>query len=200
MKFYSDALSLNEIIDELAEEATEAMEASESVALGDVIERFEERGFGPLIFIPALIAVIPTGAIPGVPSICGVLIVLISIQIIIGKHSPWLPNAISDRSIGADKLLFAIQKIRPFSEKVSRFFYPRWESLTEDTAEMVIAVCCVIAGFCMIPLELVPFAVAIPGIAIMLAAIGLATKDGLVVAVAGLIFALTIMLIWKFLL
>lgn len=34
--------------------------------LGDVIARFEDRGFGPLLLMPALIALLPTGAIPGV--------------------------------------------------------------------------------------------------------------------------------------
>lgn len=200
MKFYSDALSLNEIVDELEEEAIDAINDSESMALSDIIERFEERAFGPLILIPALIAVLPTGAIPGIPSLCGIIIVLISIQLVLGQHTPWLPEQLSTKEIGGDKVMLKIQKIKPISEKISRWSYPRWESLTEETAEMAIAICCALAALCMIPLELIPFASAVPGIALILAGIGISTKDGLLIAAAGAVFACALLILWKFLL
>ena len=47
-------------------------ESGDTTSLGEVIERFEDRGFGPLLLMPALIALLPTGAIPGVPTLCGI--------------------------------------------------------------------------------------------------------------------------------
>lgn len=46
-------------------------ENSDKTSLGEVIERFDDRG-GPLLLAPALVALLPTGATPGVPTICGI--------------------------------------------------------------------------------------------------------------------------------
>ncbi|WP_339927585.1 exopolysaccharide biosynthesis protein, partial [uncultured Cobetia sp.] len=40
------------------------------ISLGDILEHFNSRGFGPLLVLPALLVLLPTGAIPGVPTTC----------------------------------------------------------------------------------------------------------------------------------
>lgn len=44
------------------------------IAFGDVAQSLNHRGFGPLLLAPALITILPTGAIPGVPAISGLFI------------------------------------------------------------------------------------------------------------------------------
>ena len=46
------------------------------ISLGDILEHFNSRGFGPLLVLPALLVLLPTGAIPGVPTTCALFIVL----------------------------------------------------------------------------------------------------------------------------
>ncbi|MBR9790503.1 MAG: exopolysaccharide biosynthesis protein [Gammaproteobacteria bacterium] len=58
------------------------------VSVGDVVNKFESRGFGPFLLLPALIALLPTGAIPGVPSICGVTLCIICLQMAFGDEHP----------------------------------------------------------------------------------------------------------------
>ena len=67
--------SIADLLDEMYDEN------SDKTSLGKVIERFEDRGFGPLLLVPALVALLPTGAIPGVPTICGITLFFICIQI-----------------------------------------------------------------------------------------------------------------------
>ena len=45
--------SIVELLDEMYDEQ------SEKTSLGEVVERFEDRGFGPLLLMPALIALLP---------------------------------------------------------------------------------------------------------------------------------------------
>ena len=79
-------------------------------SVGDVVNKFESRGFGPLLLLPALIALLPTGAIPGVPSICGVTLCIICLQMAFGDEHPWLPAVLKNRSL--------IQKAGKCSRKV----------------------------------------------------------------------------------
>ena len=65
---------------------------NDKISLGDIVSSLEGRGFGPLLMAPALIAFLPSGAIPGIPSLCGILIALIAIQKVFGKSHPWIPS------------------------------------------------------------------------------------------------------------
>ena len=84
---------VSDIMDDLLDKTTG------EVSVGDVVNKFESRGFGPLLLLPALIALLPTGAIPGVPSICGVTLCIICLQMAFGDEHPWLPAVLKNRSL-----------------------------------------------------------------------------------------------------
>ncbi|WP_372622308.1 exopolysaccharide biosynthesis protein, partial [Alteromonas stellipolaris] len=48
--------SISGLLDKLVAEG-----GGEKQSAGDIIARFEDRGFGPLLLIPSLIALLPTG-------------------------------------------------------------------------------------------------------------------------------------------
>ncbi len=79
----NDAMSVHDVLQRLQQEAE-----ADNVAVGTLVDALNSRGFGPLLLAPALIALLPTGGIPGVPSLCGVLIFLIAIQGSMGDRSP----------------------------------------------------------------------------------------------------------------
>lgn len=147
-------------------------------SIGDIMETLESRGFGPLLFGPALIAVMPTGGIPGVPTVCGVVIALLSVQMIMGKSQPWLPNFINKIDFDKQKLEKGVNIASKVTTKIDKISKPRLQQLSSEGAKKVIAGVCILAALSMIPLEAVPFAVMIPATSIILFAIGLITKDG----------------------
>ena len=54
----------------------------------------EKRGFGPMLALPSFIACTPIGAIPGIPSLAGGTILLIALQILLGRRKKsWSYNA-----------------------------------------------------------------------------------------------------------
>jgi len=184
-------MGITEVLESVKENAT-----GEKVELGEVVEHLENRGFGPILLAPALVAFLPTGAIPGIPSACGILIFLIAIQMAWGKKHPWLPNKLTSIGFSQDKLGTVIDKISPYTKKVDRLFKPRLSLFSEGIVKRLIAVLCALAGLGMIPLELVPFAVMLPAFAIILAAVGLSTEDGVVITIASIIMVSSFYLLW----
>ncbi|WP_017446485.1 exopolysaccharide biosynthesis protein [Gayadomonas joobiniege] len=176
--------NLTDILESI-EEAGEGRETS----VGELLDEFSGRGFGPLLIFPALIALLPSGGIPGVPTVCGVLIFLISVQLTLGRKSPWIPKKLKQISIEQKKLEKSMQKSKSITRKIDKVFKPRFEFFQNPTTQKLIAMSCAITGLLMIPLELLPFAVAIPASAITCTALGLTTEDGLVLSL-GLIMSL----------
>lgn len=154
-------------------------DGEKDVSLGDIVSRFEDRGFGPLLLVPSLIALLPTGAIPGVPTLCGITLFLICIQVALGKSSPWLPKRLTDKKISANKVDSAVEKAEPFVEKTEKLLRPRLTTLSQTPAKNIIAAYCAVAALCMIPLEALPFAVALPASALAITALGMTNRDGL---------------------
>ena len=81
------ALGLTDILVKLADEP----DGSE-LSLVSVVETMQGRGFGPLLLAPTLMVLLPTGAIPGVPTLGALLIVLVAGQLVAGKRTPWVPG------------------------------------------------------------------------------------------------------------
>lgn len=162
-------------------ELLETLETSgegERLTMGEVLSVVGERGFGPLVMILALIAALPTGAVPGVPSICGISIALVSAQLVFGKHYPWLPARLTRVSIDRKRYAQVADRITPWTQRVDRLVRPRLALFTHDVAARVIGLVCVALGLCMIPLEILPFAAAAPAAGIACMGMGLAGKDG----------------------
>ncbi len=169
--------SIADLLDEMYDEN------SDKTSLGKVIERFEDRGFGPLLLVPALVALLPTGAIPGVPTICGITLFFICIQVAIGQKSPWLPRTLKEKEVDSDKLESAIDKAKPYVRKTEKLLKPRLTFLSDTPAKNVVAAYCAIAALCMIPLEALPFAVALPAFALCITALGMTNRDGVFLAI-----------------
>jgi len=60
--------------------------------------------FGPMPAMPAFIVPTPIGAIPSVLSITGVTILLIALQILLGRRHPWLPTRLMRLETDAQRL------------------------------------------------------------------------------------------------
>ncbi|MES1924682.1 exopolysaccharide biosynthesis protein [Salinisphaera sp. T31B1] len=177
----SDATTLTELLKTLESDGE-----GERLTLGEVLTVIGERGYGPLVLILALIAALPTGAVPGIPSVCGISIALVSAQLVFGKDYPWLPARLRRMSIDRQHYASVADRIMPWTRRLDRLVRPRMGWLTEGVATRVIGLSWVALGACMIPLELLPFAAAAPASAIAMMGLGLTGKDGYWV-IAGLV-------------
>ena len=62
------------------------------VSIADLMNVIGERSFGPLLLVPSLIAVSPVGAIPGLPAITSVIVVIFAVQMLLAQKHVWLPR------------------------------------------------------------------------------------------------------------
>ncbi len=179
--------------------ATETVEALEDLAenndrvcIGDVLDEFGKRSFGPFLFVPALIEVTPLGGIPGIPTLLALIIALVAVQLLLGRDHVWLPQLLQRRSVGADQLMKSAQKLegvaafldRWFKGRLKRFTGPQTQKLA---AAVVILLCCTVP-----PLELLPFASSAPMLAIAAFGLAILVRDGLLMLVALALSALAI--------
>ncbi|MGC3873590.1 exopolysaccharide biosynthesis protein [Halomonas sp. GXIMD04776] len=185
----AQGITLTQLIEQLDE-----ADSGETIRLQDIVDNFETRGFGPLLVLPALIVVLPTGAIPGIPTLCGLFITMVAAQMMMGKSSPWLPQRLSQRGFSHDKFSRAVTRLKPWTQRIDKLLKPRLQRLVNPLSTRLIAALAVALALSMLPLELVPFAAALPALAITLMGLGLAARDGLlmafglVVVVAGGLF------------
>ncbi|MCW4152940.1 exopolysaccharide biosynthesis protein [Halomonas sp. 18H] len=180
----NDAISVSDVLQRLQDEAKAG-----NVAVGTLVDALNSRGFGPLLLAPALVAMLPTGGIPGVPTVCGVLIFLIALQGSLGMPSPWVPRRLRRLAIQQQAMIAMTERAMPVASRLDRWFRPRLGVLTRAPVSQLVALFCAISGLAMIPLEVIPFASGIPALAVTLVAISMTTRDGALVVLAGLAVA-----------
>lgn len=173
---HSPTANLTALLDQLADD-TEGGQTS----LGDLLDALDSRSFGPMLLIPALIAVSPLGGIPGMSLVTGSMIVLLAGQLMLGASHPWLPTWLLDLSFSHRRLEQVVEKSKPWVRWLEKPIQSRWEFLAQRPASQIVAAICILLAASFYPLALLPFAVAVPGIAIVLFAVGLTAQDGLLI-------------------
>ncbi|MEO1280485.1 MAG: exopolysaccharide biosynthesis protein [Pseudomonadota bacterium] len=170
----------------------------ERVSLGELVQAFGHRSFGPMLLVPAIIAVAPTGAIPGMSIVTGTIIMLVALQMLIGRDHVWLPNRLLSFEFSRQSLKTSVERAGPWAERVDWVVGERFTVLTQKPLNRFIPVICVLLALSMYPLALLPFAVAIPGTAVGLLALGLTFRDGVLVGLGYTLAALAayVLLAW----
>lgn len=172
--------ALGDILDRLVERT------SGQVTLDELLEAVGSRGFGPMVAAIGFIAVAPSGAIPGVPTVCAVLILLVCAQIFLPRNHPWLPAPMRRISFPHDRLRKAVEKAGPVVRRVDSWFGRRLTALSGKAMEPLVAGVCALMALTMPPLEVVPFAGAAPASAVVVLGVALTARDG-VMTLLGLI-------------
>jgi hypothetical protein len=180
-----DPHSIDDVLDDLAECAATA----ERVSIGDIVERFGGRSYGPFLLVPALIEVSPIGGIPGLPTFLAALIALFALQMAFGRAHIWLPGFVARRSVKAASLVKAVEALRPTAARLDRWFHGRLPALTGGPFVRFAAILCVLLAMTVPPLELLPFASTAPMAAIAAFGLALMVRDGALMIVALLLAA-----------
>jgi len=178
--------NLTEILDNLEEE-------TRTVRLGLIIERFRYRVFGPLLLIPSLLVMLPTGAIPFVPALCGIIIFLIALQMILGRSFPWLPERVEDFKIPRDKLNKSIRKAKSLTSAVDILLQERMTFMLNPLSQRLIALVCLVLSVMMIMIGFIPMLPATLAVPVFFFGLGYTARDGLLIAIGYASIALVIL-------
>ncbi|KFB10406.1 exopolysaccharide biosynthesis protein [Nitratireductor basaltis] len=178
-----DPHSINDILDRLHETA----EDEKKVSIGQMMDAFGHRSYGPFLIVPPLIEFSPLGAIPGVPTFLAFIVFMFAVQILIGKKHFWLPDFVLKREISADKLDKGTRKARSTANFLDRHFHGRMRWLTTKPFIRVAAAITMLLTLAVPPLELLPFASTGPMLAIATLGLALLVRDGMLMILASLI-------------
>lgn len=176
MEAASEPENLSDVLDQLVDN-TEGDESS----VRDVLNALDSRSFGPVLLVPAVLAVSPLGTIPGASVFTGALIFLIAAQMLFSRSKIWLPKRLLEVTVPRDKLVESVKKTRPWATWFEHWIHNRLAFLVDAPFRQGIALIVMILAVLFIPLAFLPFAVAVPGTAISLIALGMTAKDGALV-------------------
>lgn len=200
---YKDKIKLEErtSIQKAASEVLESViskSKADFISLNEIKTALHERGFGLLMIIFALIMICMP---PGLTMAPAIPIIFFSLQMIIGKSSPWIPKWLGKKKIKRSTLAKLIVKTSPHLKKVEKLLRPRLSFAASATGEKVIGIFSLLFAISIaIPLPLTNF---LPAIAIILMSLGMMSKDGvpiiigILTGVVGTIVTIIVLLFGK---
>ncbi len=177
---HSESLNLEHILEVLGE----AAEGHDRVTVRTMCKAIGARSFGPLLLLVGLIALSPLIAIPTIPTIVAMTVLLIVGQLLFRRKHFWLPDWLLRRSISSQRFKKALKFLHKPARFIDRFLRPRLTKLTRGAGAYGVAIACVIVA-CMMPImEIVPFAAHSAGAALTAFALALMAQDGLLALIA----------------
>ncbi len=150
----------------------------EDCTMGELMARIGDRGFGLMLLLLALPAALPVPA-PGYATPFGILMVVLGVQIIIGRTSMWLPDRLRRRTVSHKLLSFSVRNGRVPLGFVEFLIRPRLAGLARNRAFLAAVGAIVVAMACFMTLP-VPLTNTAPSFVIFVLAAGMLEEDGLV--------------------
>ncbi|MDI6029125.1 exopolysaccharide biosynthesis protein [Corticibacterium sp. UT-5YL-CI-8] len=142
-----------------------------------------------LLTVPFLLPV----SIPGVSTVFGAAIILISIGITLNRL-PWLPRFLLDRNLETERLLPVLRKGLSIVQRADRYIHRRLGVLVDGVfINRLNGAAIVFSGLLlMLPLGLIPFSNTLPALAILSMTLGLSQRDGVFVLGGYVMMVLTL--------
>lgn len=176
----------NRSIADLLESLPEAL-PDEHFRLRELLAVLGYRSMASVLLLLAIPQVLPTPLF--LSNVLAVPIVILAIQMAMGRQIPWLPAWLMDKPLWRRRLEQICFRVVPVLRYVERFIRPRMSGIWSNGNTMIGLACCAIALVSVAPL---PFTGWIPGWALLLIALGLLQRDGLLVVVGLVIGTMAI--------
>jgi hypothetical protein len=176
--------SLPEIIDRVLDAAQDDL-----TDIRTILRSFGRASFTPVLLLPAIAVATPLSGIPLFSSLMGVLIALVSAQMLARRRHLWLPDWILRREIRGEKLKAAFTRIRPVADWIDGHTAQRFRLLSHRPLIYVPQLICLASGLVMPFLEFVPFSSSVVGVGVAILALGMLARDGVVIVLGLLPYA-----------
>jgi hypothetical protein len=156
------------------------------VRLSHLRDALGDRAFGILLVAFALpnLALV---SVPGVSSLLGIPLILLSWQLAYGRRTPWFPRWLSARSFAREDFAGILNRSLPYLERTERLLRPRLIEFLHWTGDRAIGIAC-LALSVVIALP-IPFGNWPPALALCVIGLAVVEKDG-IAAVLGLLLGL----------
>lgn len=187
----ADRRRLSEVLAEIA-----AREGEVRLTVRELRDRLGRRAYGALLFVLALLNLLPLP--PGGGIVLALIVIMVSAQLTWGKATPYFPRRLSRRSFALADFKKVLERILPRIRAVERIMKPRLLWMQGPIAARAVGLVCLGLGFfLLIP---TPFGGNWPpALAIAVLALAYLAGDGLVMLLGLVLSVGSFILTWKIL-
>lgn len=168
----------------------------ERVPVGLLVDTVGRRTFGPLLVVVGLTILSPLGAIPGAPTILSALVILVALQLLLGRRYFYFPKWLMRRSFNQQAVDRALRWLKKPASYIDKLLQPRLTPLTDGTGSIVIATICLVMSLSTPLMELVPFSAIAAGLVLTMFGLSLLFRDGLLALMAVLLYCSAGAVLW----
>lgn len=157
-----------------------ASQEGDRLTVGDIVAVLRDRAFALLVVLLGLPNCLPMP--PPIPLVCGLLLLLVAVQIAAGMSAPWLPRKLLGRSIPRQDVKRAVDRAVPVLQRLERWSRPRMSVFESALGMRGMGVALLTLAMALIVAA--PVIGQIPlGLAVCLVGLGLVERDGILVLV-----------------
>ena len=151
--------------------------ANSCVRLRDLLRVLGDRGLASALLLLAIPQMLPLPL--GVSNLLAVPMALVAFQMAMGRHTLWLPAWVLDRPVPRTRLVQASQRLTPLVARLERLIKPRFPAAFSPLGLRVAGIAAALVA--MVSLTPLPLTGWLPGLALIVMALGLMERDGVVV-------------------
>ncbi|QND53555.1 exopolysaccharide biosynthesis protein [Phyllobacterium sp. 628] len=167
-KMENDSRPLSQVFEDLARTTTAP------VSFSELEDAFNDRSFAALLTFFAILNLLPLP--PGTGIVTGIPLVLVSVQMVMGRESVWLPAFMRTKSIAPERFRQVSNKVVPWLQWLERFIRPRnWPFSQRQGDRWLGAFTTVLGMSVVIPMPLSNW---LPALATAIIGIALCERDG----------------------
>ncbi|GAA5081365.1 exopolysaccharide biosynthesis protein [Roseibacterium beibuensis] len=155
----------------------------DEVTLAWILSHLHERAFGLFLLVLALPCCIPF--LYGVPQVVALPLMFVSVQILMGRTVPWLPQKLAARTVTTASLQNLASRAGPWLRRIEAVSRPRLSALTRRPMDQLVGLALVLfSASILVPL---PATNTVPGFAVVMISMGLLQRDGILVTLGSII-------------
>ena len=146
------------------------------ISLKTILDNVDEQGFGLLLMTLSLPSALPIPA-AGYSTPFGILFIVLGIQLLLGRHRPWLPQWALKRTMTRSFAEKTIGSAARWLAKIEPLVHPRLEWISSPFGSRFMSIVVIVmAALMTLP---IPTTNTFPAGVIFLIGVGLSEKDGL---------------------
>lgn len=154
--------------------------------VGELVSLIGDRGFGLLLLVLSLPAALPLPA-PGYATPFGLVMILLSFQMIAGRATPWVPARFARVRVPFSLLGFSVRNGRLPLKAVELLVRPRLQTLSRNRLFLSLVGVTILLMACSMSLP-IPLTNTAPSFVIFMLAAGILEEDGLLL-IGGILLA-----------
>ncbi|MEM0966988.1 MAG: exopolysaccharide biosynthesis protein [Verrucomicrobiota bacterium] len=149
---------------------------AERISVGMVADRVADKGFGILLILLSLPSALPVPA-PGYSTPFGILLVVLGIQMVIGRVQPWLPEKARKKEFSKERAEKVFRSAGKILHKMEVLVRPRMRWINSRGGRVFFGA--VVIGMASLMILPIPLTNTLPAFVIFVVGISLSEDDGL---------------------